>query len=88
MTFFNPIDGSVVLRNRGRFTEAKLYECDGDIFAKYGAGFIRLKRNEATSLPSVFWVKIDSTASWTYDLTTGNMILTFYSAPKSLTRVA
>jgi hypothetical protein len=84
MAFFNQIDGSVVLRNRGRFNEAKLYECDGEIFAKYGSGFIRLKRDGFTSLEKVLWTAIDSTAARSFDLTTGNMVL----GPSNLSRVA
>lgn len=76
MPFFTPIDGSVVLRSRGRFTEAKLHQCEGAIFARYGSSFIRLKRDGATSLDRVHWNKIDCTAARDFDRTTGHLVLT------------
>lgn len=75
MSFFTSIDGTVVLRSRGRFYEAPLAQCDGEIFAKNGRSYVKLKRDGGTTIDKLFWTKIDSTAATAFNRTTGAMIL-------------
>lgn len=75
MSFFSPIDGHVVLRSRGRFYEVTLAACDGEIYAKNGKAYVKLKRDGDTSIDRLYWGLIDSTAARSFDRTTGSMVL-------------
>lgn len=51
---FKQLDGeTAILQQGGVFKQADLYEWDGKLFAKFGAGFIRLKENGSTSKDGV-----------------------------------
>lgn len=41
---------SAVVRNRGVYRTCDLYEFRGQMFAKYGSGFVRLNANGSSSL--------------------------------------
>lgn len=62
---FHQIDDAVViLRTRGVFRQAKLYERNGVNYAAYGGGFIRLfPAHGGTSVPSVSLVEIIDTST-------------------------
>ena len=59
MANFNPVEGAVVLRSRGRFTPCNLYERDRVLYAKYGRSFVKLLKDERTSVDKLFWGGID-----------------------------
>jgi hypothetical protein len=61
MSFFNPLEGSVLLRSKGSFTEAKIFERNGQIYAKRGNAYIRLMTHERTSVDKLFWSEIKGT---------------------------
>lgn len=75
MSFFTSIDGTVVLRSRGRLYEVPLAQCDNEIFAKNGRSYVKLKRDGNTTIDKLFWTKIDSTVAYSFDRTTGAMVL-------------
>lgn len=52
-------DKSVVLLSRGVYREVSLFKRDGQVYAKYGAGYIRLYVRAATSVSSVTWYDIN-----------------------------
>lgn len=58
MSFFTPLEGTTLLRCKGIYTEAKLFEHDGKLYAQKGKGFIRLLSHERTSDSSVNWTAI------------------------------
>lgn len=58
MSFFNPLEGSALLRCKGTYTEAPLFEYNGQIFVKRGKGFLKLLSHERTSDASVNWTNI------------------------------
>jgi len=58
MSFFTPLEGTTLLRRKGLYTEAKLFEHDGKLYAQKGKGFIRLLSDERTSDSSVNWSAI------------------------------
>jgi hypothetical protein len=53
-------DGAVILRSRGVFRQAKVYRRGEDVYAGWGAGFIRLLANPATTAPNVSWDAIEA----------------------------
>ena len=55
MNFFQPLDGYVLLRHQGVFSEHQVYALDNQLFARKGNGYIRLLENNATSKSKVFW---------------------------------
>jgi hypothetical protein len=65
MCFFTPVEGRVLLRSSGVFREATLFRNDGgELFAKYGSGFIRLMVNKGTSAKAVSWSEIRCQEDW------------------------
>lgn len=53
-------EGAVILRSKGLYRQAKVYRRGSQVFASYGAGFIRLLRGSGTSVPSVSWDGIEA----------------------------
>lgn len=60
MNFFTPVeDGFVLLRSRGVFKQAPLFERGEKLYAGWGSGFIGLLHyQKATTQPNVAWVEI------------------------------
>lgn len=80
MCFFTPVEGRVLLRSSGVFREAALFRNDkGELFAKYGSGFIRLMVNNSTSAKAVNWSEIRTQEEWT--ATPLYPVLTSFLAP-------
>lgn len=46
-------DAFVILRSRGVYRQAKVYERDGRIYAGHGSGFITISASGSTSIPNV-----------------------------------
>lgn len=60
MNYFTRIeDGHVIVRKGGVYRQADLYRRKEKLFAKYGAGFVRLVGGGATSVTSLSWLEID-----------------------------
>lgn len=60
MNLFHLIEGSaVVLRRNGVYRQAPVYSRGVDLYAKWGAGFVRLRGNEGTTLPDCAWETLD-----------------------------
>jgi len=53
-------DATVILRNRGVYRQAKVYRRGADVYAGWGAGFIRLLAYSATTAPNVSWDDIEA----------------------------
>lgn len=54
MNFFQPIEGeAAVLVTKGVYKQVPLYRRGGHLYAKHGAGFVRLMADGATTAPSV-----------------------------------
>jgi len=51
-------DGFVILRSKGVYRQAKLYERDDVLYAGLGSGFIKLHPKNGTSAPSVSWLEV------------------------------
>lgn len=61
MNLFHIIDDAVVhLQSRGIYREAKVYRRGEHVFAKWGAGYIRLLAHSGTTVPSVSWHDIEA----------------------------
>jgi len=55
MSFFKQIEGeAAILVNGGVYTQVDLYTRDGYLFAKHGAGWVRLMADGSTSKPKVY----------------------------------
>ena len=67
MNYFTVIpEGQAILNTKGVYRQVMIYrrldsicEYDGRIYAKYGAGFIKLAQGGTTSHPNVRWLGID-----------------------------
>lgn len=62
MNFFTPVeDGYVLLRSRGVFKQAPLFQRGPRLYAKWGSGFIGLMsyNNQTTTCPNVAWVELN-----------------------------
>lgn len=61
MNFFVPVEnGYVLLRSRGVYKQAQLFERGASLYAKWGSGFIGLLNfQKATSNPNVAWVEMN-----------------------------
>lgn len=46
-------DAHVILRSKGVYRQAKIYERDGVLYAGWGSGFIGLRKGNSTTLPNV-----------------------------------
>lgn len=53
-------DGAVILRSKGVYRQAKVYRRGKDVFAGYGAGFIKLGGSSTTSNPNISWIGIEA----------------------------
>lgn len=84
MSQFEKLDGTVVLRSRGRYKEGSVYARGNELFAKYGASFIRLKKSGVTSVDKVWWDDLQGLPNHGFDPITSNLVLT----PAQLTRIA
>jgi len=51
-------DAQVVLRSKGVFRQAKVYERCNKLYAAWGSGFITIGRGGLTSLPNVSWLVV------------------------------
>jgi len=61
MQFFTSIEGSALLLSGGVYREAALFVNEkNEVFAKHGAGVIRLYPNNGTSAKSIVWREIKS----------------------------
>lgn len=62
---FEEIDGDFALiTSNGVFTQAQLARRNGELYAKHGAGYIRLKAHGSTSKAKVFWRELLTTKVW------------------------
>jgi len=60
MDYFSEIpEGQAIICRRGAYRQTPLFTRAGKIYAKYGAGFVRLHQRGGTSEPIVRWYQID-----------------------------
>lgn len=60
MTPFTEVqDGLVITHEKGIYRQLPLFRRDQYVYAKVGAGFIRLYKQGATSKPNIKWVDYD-----------------------------
>ena len=61
MNFFTVIpEAQGIIHAAGVYAQVPLYERGGKIYAKRGAGYVRLSQGGATSAPNVRWAEIDT----------------------------
>lgn len=61
MKYFTEIEeGQAVIFANGVYRQVKLAERGGKVYAKYGAGYVRLHRGGGSSHPKVRWHEIDA----------------------------
>jgi hypothetical protein len=60
VTFLAELEGATGwLGQKGVYRQVPLYRRGDAIFAKWGAGYIRLRASGATSTPNVIWLELD-----------------------------
>ena len=61
MQFFTIItDAKAIIHSRGVYRQVDLYLRGDRVFAKHGAGFVRLNAGGTTSAPNIRWAEIDT----------------------------
>lgn len=61
MDYFSPIpEGQAIILSRGVYRQSAVFSRAGKVYAKYGAGFVRLMQGGASSHPNIRWVDIDT----------------------------
>ena len=60
MDFFTAVpDAQAILHSKGVYRQVALYTRGDKVYAKWGAGFVRLSQGGATSHPNVRWADFD-----------------------------
>lgn len=60
MQYFSDIpEGKAIVHSRGVFRQVGIAERGGRVYAKYGAGYVRLNSSGTTSSPNVRWAELD-----------------------------
>jgi len=60
MDYFSEIpEGQAVICSGGVYRQVKLAQRAGKVYAKYGAGYIRLLKGGGTTAPKVNWYDVD-----------------------------
>ncbi len=75
MPAFAQIEGSVVLRTRGRFKATSVHVLNDELYARDGGSFIRLKGGGGTSLDRTHWSDLDIQVLYRIDRATQHMVL-------------
>lgn len=61
MERFHKVDeGAVITLSKGVWRQSDLYRRECNLYAKHGAGFIRLFKGGGTSIPTVSWKALDA----------------------------
>ena len=61
MDYFSPIpEGQAIILNRGVYRQSAVFSRAGKVYAKYGAGFVRLMQGRTSSHPNIRWIDIDT----------------------------
>ena len=64
MELFHIIDDvQVILHSRGVYRQVPVYRRGADLFAKHGAGFVKLMSSKGTTAPNVSWLDMDGHGS-------------------------
>lgn len=69
-------DAHVVLRSQGVYRPAPLYAHNGFLYAKFGAGYVKMSKHGATSKAAVTWDDLYADFTIAYD-TLGRATYTF-----------
>ncbi|MGB1216148.1 MAG: hypothetical protein ACPG4X_22500 [Pikeienuella sp.] len=60
MNYFSAIpEGQAIVHSRGVYRQVAIYERAGRVYARYGAGYVKLSQGGSTSHPNVRWAEID-----------------------------
>ena len=66
---FKPIEGSaVIIYSRGVYQQTKVFERGGELYAKWGSGYIRLMKTGWTSYGDVKWTDVDLPVDMLFEL--------------------
>lgn len=86
MGLFHVIEGAqVILRSKGVFRQAKLYERDGRIAAAAAGGYVMLRSEGRTTHPDISWVEIDGALHRPEVSLAGTLVL---EAPREQLKIA
>lgn len=78
MNYFSEIpEGQAIVCANGVYRQVKIATREGKIYARYGAGYVRLSRGGPTSHPKLRWYEIDA-GDGAFEEVGGNVM---YSAP-------
>lgn len=64
-------DATAIMRKRGVFTQVLVYKRNGNVYAKQGSGFVRLKLSGGTSDPNSTWDEIEGVGKVKKDICSG-----------------
>ena len=69
MNYFTAIpEGQAITHTKGVYRQSPIFQRGGKIYARHGAGYVRLMQGGSTSAPSVRWAEIDTPeGQWSED---------------------
>lgn len=61
MKYFSQIpEGKAIIRSNGVYRQVDLFCRDDRVYAKYGAGYVRLLQGGGTTQPRINWLEFDA----------------------------
>lgn len=61
MKYFSAIEeGQAIVLSNGSYRQVPIFERGGRVYAKYGAGLVRLNKGGSTSSKNVRWSELDA----------------------------
>jgi len=59
--YFSDIpEGQAIVHSKGVYRQVKIAQRDGRVYARHGAGYVRLNKGGTTSCISVLWREVDA----------------------------
>lgn len=75
MSLFTPIeDGHAILLQRGVYKQTPLFKRHGRVYARHAGGFIGLREDHGTTVPSIRWEHVEAAEKFASDIL-GRMII-------------
>jgi hypothetical protein len=68
MALFHVIDDAhAILRSRGVYRQVKVYRRGSQLYAQYGSGFVGLRRDGGTTVPTISHVHLEGVGEVSHD---------------------
>ena len=80
MKYFSDIpEGKAIVHSKGVYRQVKIAQRDGRVYARHGAGYVRLNKGGTTSCIAVLWREVDAPDG----MITEDGVGVYYTAPNA-----